>query len=709
MNPGSVAIVGASPANERTRDMLGNLRTLGYGGTVFAVNPKYDEVQGYPCAPSLSALPVVPEAVAVGVATRAVPEVVREAASLGVRAAVVFTGGFADGGPDGIRAQAELTALARDSGMAILGPNCQGTVSFADGFALYSQQVVDYAPGTMALVSQSGAVTDSLSTNTRGVRWSHVISCGNEAVVDLADLLAYLVDEPRCRGVCVFAETIRDPARFLSECDRARQAGKPVIVLVPGETDQARAAALSHSGALSGGHRLIVARLARHGVIRVETLEELLATAVAFQTRRRPGGFGVGVVAGSGGVIELILDESSELRLCYPTFAPETQRELAAVVGAERAASNPLDIWPRLIADPFEAYRRIVDALGRDPSIDMLLFQANFLTTPTGTPTRVGRVAKYVSQLRDEIEKPLAVITAVEGQIPAEVIEKALAGDVIPLSGLRSGLRALEHLASFSLAEPEPLPAAPLDTGALLSGIEALGGTATSGAAALELLASCGLQVVRTLAVRDEASAVEAAAELGFPVAVKVGDELEHHKTERGGVALALRDADAVRAAAKRLLALGAETLLVQPQLDGLELILGLEVDQEWGPFLVLGLGGVWTEVLDDVAIRPVGLRAGEAERMLKGLRAAPLLQGARGSAKPDLDPILDAVQRVDAIGQAAGLALSSLEINPLIVTEMSAIAVDALVVPSPREASADIATGPGPLTAVRAVSSPPR
>lgn len=683
LDPQSIAVVGASMTNERTRDMLGNLRTLGFAGPAYGVNPRYDEILGFECVASLSDLPTVPEAIAIGVATERVIDVVREAAGIGVAGAVVFAGGFADAGEEGARLERELTAVARDAGMAIIGPNCQGTVNFACRSALYSQQVHKYAHGSIALVSQSGAVTDSLSTNTRGVRWSHIVSCGNEAVVDLADLLRYFVNDEGCRGVCIFAEAIRDPQRFLAQCDRAKAEGKPVIVMRPGKTDSARQAAAAHSGALSPPERLTRAQLERHGVIQVDTLEELLSTAVAFQTSRRPKGRGVAVVAGSGGVIQLLLDASADLDLEFPALAPETQRELEGVVGPERARRNPLDIWPRAVSDPHEAYTILMSALIRDPGVHTILCQANFLTGPTGTPTRVGRIASFVAQLADATDKPIAVITGAEGQIPQPVLESALTGDVIPLSGIRSGLRALEHLAAFALDGPPPARSALADEETVRRRFEALDGEAASGLRALELVAAAGLCLAPSVAVEDEESATAAAVALGFPAVVKVGDETALHKTETGGVIVGLTGPDDVRRAARRLFNEGSSTLLVQRQVDGVELILGLEVDPEAGPFVLIGLGGIWTEVFDDVAIRPVGLREGEARQMLTELRAYPLLAGERGREPVDLDAVIHAIGCIDALGQAMGTEIRSLDVNPLMVSARGATVVDALVIPS--------------------------
>jgi acetate---CoA ligase (ADP-forming) len=681
--PDSIAVVGVTEANDYSRRIIQNLRALEYAGDVYAVNPRYTEFAGFPCFPNLASLPKVPDAVAIAVGGRDAPKALAEAGALGVGAAVIFadTAQVDSGGPSG-KHDRGLAGLARRHGVALVGPNCQGIVNFHDRNALYLLEVGNYQAGHIALIAQSGGVAEVLSTNRRGVRWSHLIASGNEVDVTAADYLEYLIDQDACHGICMFLETIRDPARFFTQCDRARNAGKPVIILKAGRTEAAAKVAETHSGALSKPDRLLDALMRRHAVLRVDTLEEMLATALAVQAPRRPRSNGVGVIAGSGGLVELVLDVSPGIGLEYPPFAPETGKGLQALLGRTDPLANPLDLWPmRNIATDFPQALRL---LAEDPGIDIVVTITHFDWYPTSgmsnTPFGVGAVRGYSATS----PALLVLLDPVDGAAPGQVAEAALAEGVLLLSGLTSGLRALEHLAGWS--RPPAGPAAPVPgirEAQLLRLLDQMHGQATSGAAGLDFARAAGFTVPQTRIAHDPDEAVAQAGQLGRPVVVKIGDAGVLHKTERGGVHAHLHDDRAIRAAAAEVLASGATSVLMQEQVTGgTEMLLGLQHDPGLGSFVLAGLGGIWTELADDVAFSASGLGAGEAEGMLRGLRAYRVLRGARGGAVADEAAVQDAIYRMDALARLLGPQVASIDINPLIVGPDGAFAVDVSVVP---------------------------
>jgi acetate---CoA ligase (ADP-forming) len=628
-------------------------------------------------------MPFVPEAVLVGVNRERVVSVIEEAAEVGARGAVIFAIGFAEAGDDWAAAQRRITEVATAAGMAVIGPNCQGTINFHHPCALYMGKVHPYAPGHVGLFAQSGSVTTVLTNNTRGVRWSHIASCGNEAVSNSADLIGYYVDDPETHVICGFIETIREAEHFFYQCDRARAAGKPVIIMKSGRTEAGRKAATAHSGALSAPDRLYDELFRRHAVLRVDSTEELLETAIALQSKRRPAGGRVAAITGSGGQIELILDETGKYPgvLSHPEFEPHTRAFLREILPSFLATSNPLDYWG--VADFIGAYPKLLGALADDANIDIVIGVADPSHHPTGSEGGLERAFTNASELAARSPKLITLMTETDGVAPAEGVERMLESDVLFLSGFAEGFRALERLVTWSREQPPPASGLDLDSAAIERYLDQCGEEPVSGAAALELLRLAGIPVVPTATASSPDAAVAAAEQIGYPVVLKIGDSGVAHKTEAGGVILNVRNANDARATAEQILGSGAASLIIQTQVQGgVELILGLQTDASLGTFVLVGLGGIWTEVLDDVAIRPVELREGEAAAMLRQLRSHKLLEGARGTPPVDTRALEDVVSRLDALGRIAGARLESLDVNPLIASPRGVLAVDALVVP---------------------------
>jgi acyl-CoA synthetase (NDP forming) len=544
-------------------------------------------------------------------------------------------------------------------------------LNFAHAAPLYMDPAARYEAGRVGLVAQSGSIGTSLINNPRGVRWSHAVSSGNEAVVTTGDILGYYVDCPQVDVVCAFVETIRAPDLFFEHCDRAWELGKPVIACATGRTQEAQAAAVAHSGALAVPSRMVDAALERHGVIRVESLEEMLETAIAMEAPRRPRGRGVAVLTASGGQIELYHDHVPRESLNTPPLSSDIQQELRGLLADFLATNNPLDWWGD--ADWEARLPKIVDCVARDPAIDIVLQVGDFTAWPTGDGMRATIALDGIRPVAANRPDVLFVVLDTIGGSPsAHDVESARAEDVLVLSGYKDGLRALGHLVDYHLrdvhrpASPRAVEAGPID----LDGEP------------LEILARAGFDVARSITLDEQTSLDDVVVQLGRPVVAKIGDGDVLHKTELGGVILGIDSADELDDAVARLRARGAQTVVVQEQiLDGVELLLGLQSATELGTFVVVGLGGIWTEVLDDVQVGFVGLTREDATAMLARLRGYPLLTGARGTPPVAADALVDAVLRLDSLGAVLGEAVQSLDINPLIVTADRAVAVDAIVV----------------------------
>jgi acyl-CoA synthetase (NDP forming) len=667
--------------------MIENFVSLAFPGEVAAVNPNYPDVLGIPCYPTLADVPFVPDAVVVGVNRTQVIPVLEQAAAVGSRAAVIFATGLAEaaGGDQGA-AEQRLRDVASATGMAVVGPNCQGTINFLQPSALYMRPVQPYDPGRIALVSQSGSITTALANNRRGVRWSHVISTGNEAVTGVEEILGQLIDDPQVDGIVAFLETIRRPEQFFAECDRACLAGKPIAVLKSGRSEAAAQAAIAHSGALAIADRVIDALFRRHRVIRALSLDELLNIALLIATGKRPAADGVGAVTGSGGEIELLLDEAGEHGLRLPELSAPQVARLRELLPEELPPVNPLDSSDvdrkRFVAN----HPLVLDAVQSDPQIGALVVTMSFGPTPTGRPNPGGFKMDALKELAAESDKLLCMVDVVGGTPDPELVEDMARNRVAVMSGLADSARALRGVLDF--CRPSRLPAAhpPLDVAAIDIALGALGTGAASGRPALDLLTAMGLDVARTHVVVSVDEALAAARELGYPVVVKLGDPRLLHKTDVGGVVTGIGDEHALRQVLARLHERhGQVPLLLQPHIRArIELFLGIQRHPTFGSLVLVGAGGIWTEVLDDVVMRPAGLLEGEAEEMLQGLRAWPAMAGGRGGTRIATDRVIDAILRIDRTALEMGARIESLDVNPLMVDRDVAIASDGLVSSGP-------------------------
>jgi acetyltransferase len=660
--------------------VIENLRPRAGERRVAAIGPAAGEIAGVESAGALTDLGWIPDAVVVAVGPARVVSVIREAGELGVLGAVIFAGGFAEAGASGSELQAEVKAIADTHGMAVIGPNCQGVVNFAGSLPLYSDVVHSYEAGRVALISQSGSVTTALINNSRGVRWSHAVSSGNEACIDAADLLEYFIHAPEVAIVCGFLETIRRPERFFALCALAYEAGKAVVVCKTGRTRAAQMAAAAHSGALSSPDRLVDALFRRHRVIRTESLSELLETAKAIGSGARPRGRRVAAVSGSGGHIGLLLDEADGTRLAFPAFEAATEMQLCPVLAAAGRVENPIDYWG--VPNLDEALPHALSILAADENVDVLMAMADFSAGPTGRRPRAGRLLDAWEQSAGRGNRTLVLIDAVGGTPAPELIEQARDENVLVLSELGVGLKAVEHLIEYAAVDPPPAAMAP---GAGLDRVAEILSEATpginSGELPLRLIRAAGIPTVPTTVLASGDELDGHGAELKFPVVAKVADPSVAHRADRGGVILGINSIGELADAVARLRRIGDGSVMVQPQLAReIELLVGLHCSPELGTFVLIGIGGTFTEGIGDVAIAPSGLREGEAGALLHRLRGYGVLK-ATESMTASQPEIIEVVSRLDALGRFLDGRVQSLDINPLLVTPEGCVAVDALLV----------------------------
>jgi acyl-CoA synthetase (NDP forming) len=687
-----VAVLGASERPSIGRAVVESLDLMGFAGAIYPINPKYETLLGRRCYPTVAALPAGIDCLAVCVNHERVLEHMRPAAERSIGAVVVFDGGFAEAGAEGRRVQDEIAAICRDAGIALCGPNCMGVVNPHDRSMVYVTALRDPAPlaGNVGLVSQSGSICIGLLADCRRFGWSHVISSGNEAVLNTADFLEYLIDDPETRVIATFTESVGDPERFVAALDRAADRGKPVVVLKAGKSERTRRAVTSHTGGLAGESRVLSAVLRAHRAIEVADLDEMTEVLACCQGERWPRGRRLAVMTASGGQAELILDVASTAGLELPPLAAGVRAEVERVVGALTGDGNPLDAWGN--GDFGTNFPHALQVLGADPGSDAVaLCSDSFDDQPIGAPSRMLEYARLLAAGARASTKPFYFMTMRSGVFRRDQSEFLREHGIAVIGGTRQGLGAVDRLARWS--EPRRPARASTGSGGRLAALLAGGARPTIHEGdAKRVLATAGVPVVRErpVATLDEARA--AAATLGYPVVVKVVSDAIPHRSDLGLVAVGIRDQHELAREwarmAHRLREAGQESavagFLVQETAGGLEVFAGVSRDPDFGLVLAFGAGGVMIEALGDVALRVLPLRDGDAEAMIAETRAATLLAGFRGRAPADVTALGRCLDAIADFAWAEREAIAEIDVNPIMVRAQGdgCVVVDALIVP---------------------------
>ena len=690
--PHSVAIIGASDKSRWSSIAFDNLTHGGYTGTLHLVNPRGAMAHGRQTATSCAAIGQPIDLGLIMAPPGAVLGALDDLASAGARSAVILTSGFAETGAAGQQQQDLLRDAAAKHGIRLLGPNCLGFINFTNRAYVWTTPVK--APSRtsgVAIVSQSGATAYFLSTlaHQQDVGLSHVVSTGNEADLDGAAFIDYFLDDPHTHAIAVFAETFRNPARLLEVAARALTLGKPLVVLKVGASEVTAKSALAHTGALVGDDRVFKGICQQYGIIRAQSMEELLATAdIAGRTGMlRPGG--LCVVTNSGGVGEITADTAELRGIVLPPVSAATAAVLQPALPDTAAAHNPLDVTGTVTPAQCETALQLLGA--QDD-------YAAFLCPWYAVPNTSDEMSQRLTELHHHLARGLnalpvpgllvsytsTIVNDMSRKIIAETGLNYLACGVDrALSGLAGALwwsqRRREHLAKAG-DKRSAIPRLPLSVERPQSEREAL-----------EFLSRAGVPVITSRLVTTADDAMLAAREMGdTAVVVKIASPDIAHKSDIGGVVLNLRGTSAVYEATTRVLAAARQHcpeaqidgVLVAPMRQGgLELFVGYTRDPQWGPVLAVGLGGVWVEVLQDVSLRPLPVDADEIKYMLRELRGARLLDGYRGIPAADIDAVAAAIAAIGEAVLSAGPDLEALDVNPLWVYGAQVEALDALFV----------------------------
>jgi acyl-CoA synthetase (NDP forming) len=690
MRPRSIAIVGISPEPSSAGFlMLKTLDEYSYSGQIHLVSRNRSEVAGRPCVKTIEDLPDGVDAAMLLIPRVAIEDAVRSCAAKKIGGIVIFAAGFGEAGGEWKDAQDRIAAIAEENGIALCGPNCLGMVDFINRVPLtFSQQLgppLDVEAGVV-VVAQSGGLAGvvRVALRAKGIPVTCWVSTGNEAVLGLEDYAGFLLEEKTTQVVACFAEQIRKPQRFLEVATRARELGKPIVLLHAGKSAAAQESAKSHTGAMVGDYAVMETVLAHSAVLKVDTLEELIDVSELLMRFPTPPTKGCAMVTDSGAVKGMTLDLCDALGLDLPPLTPALEKQLQAELPEFVGASNPLDLTAQAITH-LDMYTKTIEPLLADDTYGSVV-----LTAIVSSATEYALI-KGRASLKPLIGAKKPVIYAMlgdEAEVPDKLIPEARAGNVPFFRSPERAFRALAKVTAYGRAlekARQRKPAVALKTPWLLGS-----GTLTE-ATSKEYLAACGMKMPSGRLATTRAEAHAAAQAIGYPLAAKLQSTAAAHKSDIGGVILKIADEKQLAVAFEKLQAIGDErglkldgVLIEKMAQPGIEMILGARRDPQWGPVLAVGLGGIFAEAIADIRILPVGLDVAEIEAELRQLRGAKMLAGMRGAKPADVKALAQTVAQLGAIMQAEK-RIVEIDINPLVVFAEGegVLALDALIVAS--------------------------
>ena len=688
--PRSFAIIGASDDPRKAGGRpLHFAKTSGFDGRIFPINPRGGEIQGLPAYRSIADVDGDIDCAMIAIPASGVVRAAEECADAGVRAAVVFAAGFAEMGAEGRRNQERLTAIARQSGMRIVGPNCMGLFNTgANFYCTFTATLKDTAQnwprrGGLGIVSQSGGVGIHVlvMVRDRGLGFSKWVTTGNECDVGLGECLAALAEDDETRTIACYMEGCRDPEALVYGLERAHANRKPVVILKVGGSELGAETAASHTAALAGSDRAFDALFRQYGVHRARTMEELIDLAAAFDKGHFPTSAEVGLVTISGGIGVLMADVASATGLEVPALPARAQKRLKELVPFA-PVRNPVDttaMW----SNDVKLIGKFMEILLTDGGLPSL---AVFGSTLGVTEERLAPFRDDLRSLIARFPERLFVTSTIvtpENRAELESFGALVYGDPTRAVEVIAALVRMER----SWRRPARRPSVPRT-------VPRLGDAKLGEFGALDILERAGVPTVPRLLAGSAAAAARAAAALGFPAVLKIASPDIAHKTEIGGIALGIASQAKARDAFRSLVASARRAapkaridgVLVAPQIeDGVETIIGAWRDPVLGPVVLFGIGGVFVEVLDDVAMRIAPFGVAEARTMIGEIKGYGLLAGARGRTPADIAALARALSRLSLFAAANAGRFESIDINPFMVRPRGkgAVAVDALIVPA--------------------------
>lgn len=690
LKPRAVAVVGASTRPHTIgNDLLKRLLEYGFKGHIYPVNPKGGEIEGLRAYTSVSELPDGVDLAVIVVNAKFVLSTVDECAARGIKGLVVISAGFKETGGEGRELEEALAAKVRANGMRMVGPNCLGVVNTNPNVRLdacFAESLP--VAGDIGFVSQSGALGGGILNILKdlNVGFAQFISIGNQADVNAETALEYWENDPDVKQILLYMESIPDPANFRKLATRISKK-KPVVALKAGRSAAGASAASSHTGSLAGGDRAADALLKQSGVIREMSLKDLFSTAKVFANCPIPKGDRVAIVTNSGGPGIMATDAVCEFGMQMAPISDETKAELRSFLPAAASVKNPVDM---IASAPLEHYRRTVETVLADPNVDMVMvIYLPFLGL------KDIDVARELMRIRaDHPEKPIVGVFMTKSEFFQQLSEMKVTVPFYMYS--EEAAEAFCRLNQQRLWQARPegvVPQRPMDKDRALSIFKAAaaeGRRELTTRESLEVLDACGVRTCRSGMAHSEEEAVELAARVGYPIVMKMTSKSTSHKTDMGGVRVGIADEAQLRAEYQDLLAKleakglleGLEGVIIQEMVKSKrELVTGIATDPQMGPMIMFGLGGVFVEVLKDVAFRIAPLTDIDAQELIRSVKAVKLLEGARGMIPAQMDKVEDTLLRISQLADQHRF-VKELDINPLMVSDKDGepIAVDARI-----------------------------
>ncbi len=674
--PRRLALVGASPEAMITREIVGNLKQLGFPGTLYTVNPKYREVLGHPCFASLADIPGPVDCVVLGVSKKMVFQVLEDCLKINVRSVVLPAAGFAESGnPEDLALQEKLVDFATRNEMRICGPNCEGNVSMHGQVAtMYGPLPQGMRAGRLAVVAQSGGLLNAIIEHghARGLGFSRLVSSGNEAVINLCDYIEYLLDDPETGVIATTIEGFKDGRRFLALARRALELGKPIIALKTGRSDKGSAAVASHTGSVAGSYETQAAVFRQFGVIAASSIDEVVETSSLLLKGRFPTQEGVCCLLISGGATVLSADVAAGKGLAVPDPSPAIEAEVLKLMPGVEHVSNPFDagVGFQAFLDP-EFMTKCLDILVNDDRYGVYAI----IGKRSGS-SLLQRLVAQMAPVAARSGKAFASVSTISESIDTEGKLFKEGGDIAFLQDIDQGFQAIRNLLDFSRRARQ-------QTGGEARGILPASIPDTLGAAgriltereAKRVFTALGLATTREALATSPSEAARIAAEIGFPVAMKVESADIPHKTEAGAIRLGVGSAAEAETACTEVLRAArayrpdadiAGVLVQEMAPEGIEMIVGSTCDPQFGPIVMVGLGGIYVEVFRDVSLRKAPVSVEVAREMIDELRCKPLLAGVRGAAPADVEALARAVAAVSELAAQHEDRIAEIDLNPV-------------------------------------------
>ncbi|RKX77621.1 MAG: CoA-binding protein [Spirochaetes bacterium] len=700
--PGSIAVVGASERSRPGRQVIENLQRLGFVGKIFPVNPRYREVMGLPCYPSLKEVRESGEEIEMAaflLGKDKILPLLEEMADFGVKAGWAFASGFGEAGEEGKNLQRRLSHLCTEKGINFLGPNCVGYLNFSEKTAAYSSPApMEIRRGRIGMVGQSGYLCMAVANSGRKLGFSLVCSTGNEAVVDSTDCISYMLDDPHTGVIMAFIEQFRNPEKLRLIAERAYRIGKPIILIKVGRSEMAKRVAMAHTGALAGSDDVQDALFKKMGIIRVNDLDEMFETAMLFSKlkERMPSGNNIFAITLSGGLISLLADLSENTSIRFPQWSEKGKEKVRKLLPDYVEAANPLDAWGYGRID--ETYQECLTTVADEPEADLVFISQD---VPGGMATDQAEeysvVAESAVRVAAKTDKPIVMVSNTSSGFHPD-IESILDKAGVPLlQGTREALSAVDHLIYYSefrrsiniegdreKAERRKVYFDNLieDNRHVLTEYESK-----------RVFRSYGIPCTEEYLCKHPEEAVKAAERIGYPVVLKVMSPHIQHKTDARVVELGIKDEEELLRAYSEIL-VRAHKSDSETRIDGVlcqqmaeepvaEAIAGVICDPHFGPAVVFGLGGVFVEILKDRSLGVPPLSRREAEKMIDSIKGRKLLEGYRGRPPADREALIDVLIKVGKLAVDWQERIEALEINPLFIYPegRGVLAIDALFV----------------------------